>query len=49
MADAQQIADLVATARKTFGTVDVLINNAVVRYFSPIENSSPRTGTARWR
>jgi 3-hydroxybutyrate dehydrogenase len=41
VADAQQIADLVATARKTFGTVDVLINNAVVRYFSPIEEFKP--------
>lgn len=41
VADAQQIADLVATARKAFGTVDVLINNAVVRYFSPIEEFKP--------
>ena len=41
VADAGQIADLVATARKTFGTVDVLINNAVVRYFSPIEEFKP--------
>ena len=30
-----------ATARKTFGTVDVLINNAVVRYFSPVETFKP--------
>ena len=41
VADAGQIADLVAAARKTFGTVDVLINNAVVRYFSPIEEFKP--------
>ena len=41
VADAGQIADLVATARKTFGTLDVLINNAVVRYFSPIEEFKP--------
>ncbi|HEX9325845.1 MAG TPA: 3-hydroxybutyrate dehydrogenase [Reyranella sp.] len=41
VADAAQIADLVATARKTFGTVDVLINNAVVRNFSPIEKFKP--------
>src|SRR6185503_5590333 len=41
VADAQQIADLVAAARKTFGSVDVLINNAVVRYFSPIEEFKP--------
>src|SRR6185503_11321180 len=41
VADAQQIADLVATAQRTFGGVDVLINNAVVRYFSPIEAFKP--------
>ena len=41
VADAGQIADLVATTRKTFGTVDVLINNAVVRSFSPIEEFKP--------
>ena len=44
VADAGQIADLVATARKAFGTVDVLINNAVVRYFSPIEEFKPEDG-----
>lgn len=41
VADPAQIADLVATAEKTFGGVDVLINNAVVRYFSPIEDFNP--------
>ena len=39
--DPAQIADLVATAEKTFGGVDVLINNAVVRYFAPIEKFEP--------
>ncbi len=37
VADPAQIDDLIATAEKTFGGVDVLINNAVVRHFSPIE------------
>lgn len=41
VADPDQIADLVATARRTFGGVDVLINNAVVRHFSPIEAFKP--------
>ena len=41
VADAAQIADLMATAARTFGTVDVLINNAVIRYFSPIEKFRP--------
>src|ERR1044072_954879 len=41
VAEPAQIADLIATARKTFGTVHVLINNAVVRYFSPIEQFKP--------
>jgi len=42
IADPAQVADLVATAHKTFGAVDVLINNAVVRYFSPIEKFKPQ-------
>jgi 3-hydroxybutyrate dehydrogenase len=41
VADPEQIADLVGTAQKTFGGVDVLINNAVVRHFSPIEAFKP--------
>ncbi len=36
VADPAQIADLVATAEKTFGGVDVLVNNAVVRHFAPV-------------
>lgn len=41
VADAAQIADLVATAEKTFRGVDVLINNAVVRHFAPVEEFKP--------
>src|ERR1044072_4146208 len=41
VAEPAQIADLVQTAQRTFGGVDVLINNAVVRYFSPIEAFKP--------
>src|SRR5258708_1125762 len=37
LADPRQIADLVETALRTFGTVDILINNAVVRHFAPLE------------
>jgi 3-hydroxybutyrate dehydrogenase len=33
-----QIADLVETAERTFGAVDIVINNAVVRHFSPLED-----------
>jgi 3-hydroxybutyrate dehydrogenase len=39
--DPAQVGDLVATAEKTFGGVDVLINNAVVRHFAPVEAFSP--------
>src|SRR4029077_10625388 len=41
VAEPAQVADLIATAHKAFGTVDVLINNDVVRYFSPIEQFRP--------
>jgi NAD(P)-dependent dehydrogenase (short-subunit alcohol dehydrogenase family) len=37
LADPGQITDLVATAERTFGGVDILINNAVIRYFAPLE------------
>jgi 3-hydroxybutyrate dehydrogenase len=39
--DPAQVGDLVATAEKAFGGVDVLINNAVVRHFAPVEAFSP--------
>lgn len=38
LARPDQIADLVRTAQRSFGAVDILINNAVVRHFSPIED-----------
>ena len=34
---AQEIADLVAAATMSFGSVDILVNNAVVRHVAPIE------------
>jgi 3-hydroxybutyrate dehydrogenase len=33
-----EIAALVETAERTFGAVDIVINNAVVRHFAPLEN-----------
>ena len=41
LADRGQIADLIETAQRAFGAVDILINNAVVRYFAPIEKFRP--------
>jgi 3-hydroxybutyrate dehydrogenase len=41
LADPKQIAELVEAAQRTFGAVDILINNAVVRHFSPIETFRP--------
>ena len=41
IADPAQIAQLVETARRSFGMVDILINNAVVRYFAPLEKFRP--------
>ena len=32
-----EIVDLVETAERAFGAVDIVINNAVVRHFSPLE------------
>jgi 3-hydroxybutyrate dehydrogenase len=32
-----EIADMIATAEKTFGSVDVLVNNAGIQHVSPIE------------
>jgi 3-hydroxybutyrate dehydrogenase len=45
VAEPGEIADLVATAHRTFGGIDVLINNAVVRHFSPIEQFKPEDWT----
>jgi 3-hydroxybutyrate dehydrogenase len=33
-----QIADMIETAQRAFGGVDIVINNAVVRHFSPLES-----------
>ncbi|TAJ85135.1 MAG: SDR family oxidoreductase [Reyranella sp.] len=41
LAEPKQIADLVAAAEHTFGGVDILINNAVVRHFAPVETFQP--------
>lgn len=41
LADPAQIAALVDAAHAAFGAVDVLINNAVIRYFAPIEQFEP--------
>ena len=38
LAQPGQIADLVETAQRAFGTIDILINNAVVRHFAAIED-----------
>ena len=40
LAEPKQIADLIETTR-SFGGVDILINNAVVRHFAPIEKFLP--------
>src|SRR5690349_1285449 len=33
-----QIVDMVETAQRSFGTIDIVINNAVIRHFSPLES-----------
>ena len=35
-----EISGIVATAQRTFGTVDILVNNAVVRHAAPVESFS---------
>lgn len=41
LADLSQIERMIADAAKRFGSVDIVVNNAVVRHFSPIERLSP--------
>src|SRR5471030_1112128 len=41
LADPKQIADLVGTAIDALGGIDILVNNAVVRYFAPLEEFKP--------
>src|SRR6202050_5532195 len=38
MSKGSEVADMVHTAEKTFGSLDVLINNAGIQYVSPIED-----------
>lgn len=42
LADPDQVAALVDAARQGFGAVDILINNAVVRHFAPLEEFRPQ-------
>jgi 3-hydroxybutyrate dehydrogenase len=44
LADAGAIAAMMAKACDAFGTVDIVVNNAVVRHLAPIENFPPE----RW-
>jgi 3-hydroxybutyrate dehydrogenase len=37
MAKPNEIAELITLAEKTFGSVDVLVNNAGVQHVAPIE------------
>jgi len=39
--DAPTIERLVATAVARFGSIDILVNNAVVRHFAPVEQLTP--------
>ncbi len=41
LADPKQISDLVETALGALGGVDILVNNAVVRHFAPLEDFKP--------
>lgn len=41
LADPDQVTALVETAKGTFDAVDVLINNAVIRHFAPVEEFEP--------
>ncbi len=38
LTDRNQLRTLVETSLSRFGTVDILVNNAVVRHFAPIES-----------
>lgn len=38
MSKPEEIADMIQLAEKTFGTVDVLVNNAGIQFVSPIED-----------
>ena len=38
MAEPMEIANMISFAEKTFGSVDVLVNNAGIQHVSPIED-----------
>jgi 3-hydroxybutyrate dehydrogenase len=42
LADAAEVAELVDKTIGAFGGIDILVNNAVVRYFAPIEQFKPQ-------
>jgi 3-hydroxybutyrate dehydrogenase len=39
--EAGQIGEMVEAAQQAFGAVDIVVNNAVIRHFSPIETFKP--------
>ncbi|MCB9982283.1 MAG: 3-hydroxybutyrate dehydrogenase [Rhodospirillales bacterium] len=41
MTQPDEIEDLIATAHKEFGSVDILINNAGIQYVAPVEDFPP--------
>ena len=41
MAEPMEVASMIALAEKTFGRVDVLVNNAGIQYVSPVEEFPP--------
>jgi NAD(P)-dependent dehydrogenase (short-subunit alcohol dehydrogenase family) len=45
VSDPESIAELAAAARETFGPVSILVNNAALTYYMPIQEFPPR----RWR
>jgi citronellol/citronellal dehydrogenase len=48
IADPAECARLLETARKTYGPVDVLVNNAALTYFVPIEDYAVGKWLASW-
>src|SRR3954449_9975395 len=38
MTKPEEIAEMIATTEKTFGSVDVLVNNAGIQFVSPVED-----------